>query len=202
MMILLTGALIFGTSMILKDKEENTGYKIGDTAIDFNLMGVDGKMHSLSGLKNAKGYVVIFTCNHCPFAKMYEDRIIALQEEFGPKGYPIIAINPNDPEVAPDDSYEKMKIRAKEKGFNFPYLFDKGQKIYPKYGATKTPHVFLLDKDRTVKYIGAIDDNARDASSVKERFLANAINALASGKKIKTETTKAIGCSIKTTLKK
>ena len=129
---------------------------------------------------------------------MYEDRILALQTEFGPKGYPVIAINPNDPAAEPADSYDKMKERAKEKGFNFVYLFDKGQKIYPKYGATRTPHAFLLDKNRVVKYIGAIDDNARDANAVQEKFLANAVNAHISGKKISPETTKAIGCSIKT----
>lgn len=198
MIILLAGALVFGTSMVWKNKEIVSGYNIGDIATDFSLKGVDGKMHSLADYANAKGYIVIFTCNHCPFAKMYEDRIIDLQKEFGPKGYPVIAINPNDPKVAPADSYEKMKIRAKEKGFNFPYLFDDGQKVYPQYGATKTPHVFLLNQDKVVQYIGAIDDNARDASAVKDRFLANAIHALANGKKIKIKTTKAIGCSIKT----
>jgi len=172
-------------------------YKVGDVATDFNLKGVDGKMHSLAEVKDAKGYVVVFTCNHCPFAVMYEDRLIALEKEFGPKGYHIMAINPNDPEVNAEDSYELMIVRAKEKGFNFPYLFDDGQKIYPQYGATKTPHVFLLDADKKVQYIGAIDDNARDEDGVEERYLANAINALDAGKKIEPNFTKAIGCSIK-----
>ena len=198
MMILLLGALVYGTSMVLKEKEVTKGYQVGDTATDFKLLGVDGKTHSLASQENANGYIVIFTCNHCPFSKMYEDRIMALQTEFGPKGYPVIAINPNDPAAEPADSYDKMKERAKEKGFNFVYLFDKGQKIYPKYGATRTPHAFLLDKNRVVKYIGAIDDNARDANAVQEKFLANAVNAHISGKKISPETTKAIGCSIKT----
>ncbi len=173
------------------------GYKIGDTATDFNLKGTDGKMHSLAEIKDAKGYIVIFTCNHCPFSKMYEDRIIDLQKEYGNKGYQVIAINPNDPKANADDSYEKMIVRADEKGFNFWYLFDDGQKIFPQYGATKTPHAYLLDKNKVVKYIGAIDDNARDAKSVEEKFLENAINALDKGKKITPETTKAIGCSIK-----
>ena len=183
---------------MVTEKESKSGYAIGDTATDFSLKGVDGKMHSLAEQSDAKGYIVIFTCNHCPFAKMYEDRIIALQSKFGPKGYPVIAINPNDPAAEPADSFEKMKERAKEKGFNFQYLFDKGQKIYPQYGATKTPHVYILDKDRVVQYIGAIDDNARDASAVKERFVENAVNALLEGKKVNPTTTKAIGCSIKT----
>jgi len=175
-----------------------TGYKVGDTAADFSLKGVDGKMHSLADMKDAKGYVVTFTCNHCPYAIMYEDRLVALQSEFGPKGYQVVAINPNDPEVKPDDSFENMMIRAEEKKFNFPYLIDEGQKLYPVFGATKTPHVFLLDNKLEVKYIGAIDDNARNAEAVEDRYLANAINALEAGKNPDPSMTKAIGCSIKT----
>jgi peroxiredoxin len=173
------------------------GYKIGDTATDFSLKGTDGKMHSLAEIEDAKGYIVIFTCNHCPYSKMYEDRIIALQRSYQPKGYPVIAINPNDPKANPADSFKKMIIRAKDKGFNFWYLFDDGQQIFPQYGATKTPHVFLLDKNKVVQYIGAIDDNSRDKNAVDEKFLENAINALDQGEKISPTTTKAIGCSIK-----
>lgn len=172
------------------------GYKIGDKATDFSLKGVDGKMHSLAEIENAKGYIVIFTCNHCPYSKAYEDRIIALQTEFAPKGYSVVAINPNDPTLNEDDSYEKMIVRAEEKGFNFPYLFDKGQKIFPQYGATKTPHVFLLDAERKVRYIGAIDDST-EADDVEIRFLANAVNALIANREPSPNTTKAIGCSIK-----
>jgi len=201
MKFMIYGALIalltITTSFVISETDENEGYKIGDVATDFSLKGIDDKMHALSDFKEAKGFIVIFTCNHCPYAKMYEDRIIALQSEFEPKGYPVIAINPNDPKAMPSDSFKNMKKRAKEKSFNFHYLFDDGQKIYPQYGATKTPHVFLLDKERVVKYIGAIDDNARDAGAVKERFLANAINALMDGKEINPKVTKAIGCSIK-----
>lgn len=170
---------------------------IGDKAPDFRLKNVDGKMVSLKDFRDAKGFVVIFTCNHCPYAVMYEDRIIALNEKYAPMGYQVIAINPNDPEVQPADSYELMKERAKEKAFTFPYLFDDGQKIYPQYGATRTPHVFLLDKNLIVRYIGAIDDNPQDPGSVQEKYLVNAIMALDSGKKIDPETTKAIGCTIK-----
>ena len=180
---------------------QSKGYKVGDVATDFSLKGIDDKMHSLSDLKDIKGYIVVFTCNHCPYAVMYEERIIALQKEFGPQGYQVIAINPNDPKVKPADSFENMKKRAKEKGFNFPYLLDDGQKIYPKYGATKTPHAFLLDKNRVVQYIGAIDDNATNAKAVKERYLANAITAHKAGKTINPTVTKAIGCSIKTAKK-
>ena len=174
-----------------------TPYKIGDKATDFKLKSVDGKMYSMADYKSAKGFIVVFTCNHCPFAVKYEDRINALAKKYKPQGYILLAINPNDPGVQPEDSFELMKVRSKEKGFAFPYLFDDGQKIYPQYGATKTPHAFLLDKNLVVKYIGAIDDNVDSASEVKEKYLENAIAALESGKTPSPETTKAIGCSIK-----
>lgn len=177
--------------------EVGDGYKVGDVADDFSLKGVDGKMVSLADYSDAKGYIVIFTCNHCPYSKMYEDRIIDLHKKYAPQGYPVVAINPNDPEVQPADSFEKMKERAEEKDFPFAYLFDDGQTIFPKYGATKTPHVFLLDNERVVKYIGAIDDNARAADAVEETFLEDAIISLQMGEKVDPEYTKAVGCSIK-----
>jgi peroxiredoxin len=174
-----------------------TPYKIGDKATDFKLKSVDGKMYGMSDYKDVKGFIVVFTCNHCPFAVKYEDRINALAKNYKSKGYILLAINPNDPALEAGDSYELMKVRAKEKGFVFPYLFDEGQKIYPQYGATKTPHVFLLDKNRIVKYIGAIDDNVDNANDVREKYLENAIAALESGKIPSPEMTRAIGCSIK-----
>ena len=177
------------------------GYEIGDAATDFKLENVDGSMVSLSDYEDAKGFIVIFTCNTCPYAVANEDRIIALDKKYKSKGYPVIAINPNDPEAQPDDTMEKMEAKAKEKGFTFPYLMDKGQKIYPQYGATKTPHTYILQKvsDKyIVEYIGAIDDSSRDESAVKDRFVENAVNALLAGKKPEVTNTKAIGCSIKT----
>lgn len=176
------------------------GYDIGDTATDFSLKNIDGRMVSLKNYEEAKGFIVIFTCNHCPYSVAYEDRIIALDKEFKSQGYPVIAINPNNPEAYPEDSYDNMKIRAKEKGFTFPYLFDAGQTIYPQYGATKTPHVFLLqkvDKNNIVKYIGAIDDNHKDATAIKNDYLRDAVTNLINGEEIKMTKTVAIGCSIK-----
>ncbi|GAB4500121.1 MAG: hypothetical protein OHK0019_38130 [Saprospiraceae bacterium] len=173
------------------------GYKVGDTAIDFKLKNVDGKMVSLASIKDAKGYVVIFTCNACPYAKAYEDRIIALHNKYASLGYPVVAINPNDKDVQPADSYDKMKERAKEKKFPFNYLYDETQEIAKTYGATRTPHVYLLDKNRVVRYIGAIDDNSESASDVKEKYLENAIDALRDGKDVAIKETKAVGCSIK-----
>jgi peroxiredoxin len=174
-----------------------SGYVVGDTAQDFNLKNVTGKKVSLSGIKNAKGYIVVFTCNNCPYAKAYEDRIIKLQEKYGPLGYPVVAINSNDPDVVPADSYEKMKERAKSKKFPFVYLYDATQEVAKAYGATRTPHVYLLDQKRVVRYIGAIDDNSEDETLVKEKYLENALDALQAGKDIAVKETKAIGCGIK-----
>ena len=181
-------------------KLSTTGYKVGDKATDFKLKNIDGKMVSLADIKSAKGYIVVFTCNHCPFAKMYEDRVIALNTEFASKGYPVVAINPNDPTNQTDDSYDNMVSRAKEKSYAFPYLVDENQAVAKSYGATNTPHVFVLQKqgsDLVVKYVGAIDDNAQDASKATKHYVADAVNALLSGKSVPVDQTKAIGCGIK-----
>lgn len=176
------------------------GYKVGDTASDFKLKNIDDTMVSLADFKDSKGFIIVFTCNMCPYSVANEDRLISLDKKFKQKGYPVIAINPNDPKVSRGDSFEGMKTRAKEKGFTFPYLFDEGQKVYPMYGATKTPHVYILNKDNdklVVEYIGAIDDSSRDENSVSERFVEDAVEALIKGEKPKKNNTRAIGCSIK-----
>lgn len=173
---------------------------IGDKAVPFQLKNVDGKMVQLSDYSSEKGVVIIFTCNHCPFSKAYEDRIIAIDKAYKSKGLPVVAINPNDPTIVPEDSYEKMMERAAEKKFTFPYLFDETQQIYKAYGATKTPHVYLLANNGgkfNVVYIGAIDDNAKDENNVKNHYLKNAMDALLKNKPIVLAETKAIGCSIK-----
>lgn len=190
------------TSSDVKEEETVKGYKVGDEAMDFSLKGVDGNMYSLKSIteQGAKGVAVIFTCNHCPYAKKYEDRIIALNNKYKEQGYPVLAINPNDPEEEPEDSYDMMIARAKEKGFTFPYVMDEGQKVFPVYGATKTPHVYLINKENDkfiVKYIGAIDNNYKDAAAVTEKYLENAIDALMKGEEISKTETKAIGCGIK-----
>jgi len=175
-------------------------YQIGDVAEDFSLINVDGKMVSLSDFEEAKGFIVIFTCNTCPVSVANEDRIIDLNEKYKDQGFPVIAINPNNPDVSGGDSFELMKVRAKEKGFNFPYLFDDGQKVYPTYGASKTPHVYVLNKEEDeliVRYIGSIDDSARNAGAVKTKFVENAVDALTKGMPVDLASTKAIGCSIK-----
>ena len=169
------------------------------SAID-KVKNIDDSMVSLSDYPNAKGFIVIFTCNTCPVSVRNEDRILALDKKYKEKGYPVIAINPNNPAVQPGDSFELMKVRAKEKGFTFPYLFDDGQKIYPQYGASATPHAYVLQKEKEgliVKYIGGIDDSSRNESGVKTKFVENAIDALLAGKSIEVTKTRAIGCSIK-----
>ncbi|MFL1013491.1 thioredoxin family protein [Flavisericum labens] len=176
------------------------GYKIGDIAEDFSLKNIDGKMVSLSDYEEAKGFIVTFTCNTCPFAVKYEDRIIALNNKYEDKGYPVIAIMPNNVEVKPGDNLDAMKQRAEDKGFNFPYLIDAKQSVYPKYGATKTPHIFVLqstDEGNVVKYIGAIDDNYKDASAVTTKYVEDAVDALLAGEEVPEKETKAIGCTIK-----
>lgn len=176
------------------------GYAIGDVATDFSLKNVDGAMVSLSDYNDAKGFLVIFTCNTCPYSVAYEDRINALDAKYKQQGVPVIAINPNNPAKKPGDSFAKMKVRAAEKGFTFPYILDEGQEIYPQYGATRTPHVFLLEKTsngNVVRYIGAIDDNYQSASQVEEKYVENAVDAMLAGKEIKVTTTRAIGCGIK-----
>ncbi|MDY0102584.1 MAG: thioredoxin family protein [Lentimicrobium sp.] len=180
------------------------GYNVGDKAMDFKLKNIDEKYVSMADYPDAKGFIVIFTCNHCPFSVAYEDRIIDIDLKYKALGYPVIAINPNDPELYPADSFEEMKKRAADKGFTFPYLFDEGQKVFPVYGATRTPHVYLLNKEKDglkVAYIGAIDNNHQDASAVTEKYLENAINSLISGDKPSIDFTKAVGCSIKVATK-
>ncbi len=179
---------------------DQQGYKVGDKAADFKLKNIDNKTVAMADYKDAKGILVIFTCNHCPFAKKYESRIMDLDKKYRSKGYPVVAISPNDPAEVPDDSFENMQVRAKEKGYSFPYLFDETQTTAKAYGATKTPHVFLLQKSGSeyiVKYIGAIDDNSDDAASVKEKYVENAVDNLLAGKPVTPEMTKAVGCGIK-----
>lgn len=195
--VLAVSMLLLGILGMSFMSEIPSGYAIGDTARDFSLKNVNGKNVSLSGIKDAKGYIVVFTCNNCPYAKAYEDRIIKLQEKYGSLGYPVVAINSNDPEVAPADSYAKMKERAKSKKFPFVYLYDSTQEIAKTYGATRTPHVFVLDNNRVVRYIGAIDDNSEDETLVKEKYVENAVDAMRSGQEIAVKETKAIGCGIK-----
>lgn len=172
-------------------------YNIGDIAHDFSLKNVNGEMVSLSNYQESKGVIVVFTCNHCPFAQLYEDRIIELHKKYAPLGYPVIAINPNSPLIIPEDSFEKMQERAADKKYPFAYLMDEEQTVYPKFGATRTPHVFVLDKNRVVRYIGSIDNNPEAPGPSTKRHVETAVNALLNGSAPPVLVTKSVGCTIK-----
>lgn len=177
-----------------------TGYQVGSVATDFNLKNVNGKNVSLANYENAKGYILVFTCNTCPVAQAYQDRVEALNKMYAPKGYPVIAINTNDPSASPGDSFEKMQERAKDKNFSYAYLEDPNHVYTKKYGAVRTPHVFVLqktDKGNEVAYIGAIDNDQEETNAQRENYVQNAVNLLLQGKKPTVTSTKAIGCSIK-----
>ena len=191
---------IIGLFLMIAAKPLDGGYKIGEKAKDFKLKNVDGKMVSMSDFKAAKGFIVVFTCNHCPYAKAYEQRIMDLDKKYAKLGYPVIAINPNNKEMVEEDAPERMAERSKAKGYTFPYLYDETQEIAKNFGATRTPHVFILTKnnaDFMVQYIGAIDDNSDDAKAVKIKYVENAMKELMANKPVSQATTKAIGCGIK-----
>jgi len=169
-------------------------FVVGRPAPDFqDLVGIDDQKHSLQDYANAKAVVIVFTCNHCPVAVDYEDRLVQLHNDYADKGVQLIAINVNNLE---EDRLPAMKKRAAEKGFQFPYLYDPTQKVGRDYGASVTPHVFLLDGQRRLAYVGAIDDN-QDASKVTQHYLRDAIDAVLAGQQPQTAETKAFGCSIK-----
>lgn len=176
------------------------GYQIGDIADDFNLKNVNGKQVSLANYKDAKGYIVVFTCNTCPVSQAYMDRVEALNKTYAAKGYPVVAINTNDPIASPGDSYAKMQELAQKKKFSYAYLEDPDHVYTKKYGADKTPHVFVLQKSakgNEVAYIGAIDNDTEGENAKRENYVQNAVQLLLQGKKPVVNYTKAIGCTIK-----
>ncbi len=199
--IVILGVLVVTAALFMNaTRTSELGYGVGDTVKDFSLKNIDGKMVSLADFKNAKGFIVTFTCNTCPYANGYESRIMELDKQYASKGFPVIAINPNDVERVPEDSMEAMKMRAQEKGYTFPYLRDDSQEVAQAFGATKTPHVYVLsNKNGTfkVEYIGAIDDNPNDPDHVDQRYVADAVDALIAGKSPSIREKRAIGCTIK-----
>lgn len=180
--------------------DDRKAYQVGDTIMEFKLKNIDGKFKALNDYKSEKGIILIFTCNHCPFSVAYEDRIIALHKKYSGLGFPVVAINPNDDKAYPLDSYENMIERAQEKGFTFDYLHDETQEVAKTFGATNTPHVFIVSNQQSyfkVEYIGAIDDNSYEPQSVKHRHVENAVDQLNKNIPITVTKTKALGCSIK-----
>jgi peroxiredoxin len=188
------------TRLLLSEVKQAGGYQVGDAAAGFRLKNTDGNMVSLNDFNNAKGVIVIFTSNHCPFAKAYEDRIIALNNKFASQGYPVIAINPSDPGTHQDDTFDKMKERATAKNYSYPYLVDDSQQVAKAFGAGRTPQVYILQKSGgkfTVRYIGMIDDNPQDPGGVTKFYADEAISNLLTGKPVVTTITKPVGCAIK-----
>ena len=187
--------------LMLFPRVDLDGLKVGDQAVDFNLKNIDGKMFSLAADKDAKGYILIFTCNTCPYSVAYEDRIIALHEKYASNGFPVVAVQPNNSKRSPGDSFEKMQKRAKSKDFPFPYLLDETQEVTRTYGATNTPHVYVLNRQPNesfkIEYIGTIDNNSRNAAAADKHYVEDAVDNLLNGKNIETTKTKAIGCTIK-----
>lgn len=185
---------------LLSFKPMSNGYEVGDTATDFKLKNVDGKMVSLSDFKSAKGFIIAFDCNTCPVSKAYNERIKALNAKYAPKGYPLIAINPNSPDLSSGDSFDEMVKYAKKKGYTFPYLYDESQSTIRAFGPTNTPHIFVLTKSGSelkVAYIGAIDDNSRSGEKAENHYVEAAVDALLAGKPVATPKTKAVGCGVK-----
>jgi peroxiredoxin len=211
--IFFTVILLNGFVMVSKaDVADHPTLSIGSQAPDFNLLGVDGKNYSLSSFSKAQILVVVFTCNHCPTAQAYEDRIIKLTADYTQKNVAVVVINPNDPKALRldeldfsdlGDSYEDMKIRAKDKAFNFPYLYDgETQKVSNAYGPIATPHVFIFDKERKLRYTGRFDDMESPFKTPRSNETRDAIDALLGDKEVPVKTTKVFGCSVKWAEKK
>jgi len=179
--------------------QEHTTLAIGTRApmTEVEMMNVDGKKVTIDGVRGEKGTLVVFTCNSCPWAQAWEDRIAAIGNAWSKKGVGVIAINANDPAIKADDDLSSMKARAKKLGLEFAYAVDATSDVARAYGATRTPEAFLFDASGKLVYHGAIDDNAREPKQVKERYLEDALQAMSSGRKIQLAETKAFGCTIK-----
>ena len=174
-------------------------YGVGDQVSDFALKNVDGKMVSLSDYQTSKGVILIFDSNICPYSKAYNERIIALNKKYAAQGFPVVTINANNAEISRGDSFEEMVAQARRKRYDFPYLVDETQQVARKFGATNTPHVFVLKyegKSFEVAYIGAIDNNSRNGAMADKKYVEDAVNALLAGQAVPTTRTKAVGCGI------
>jgi len=199
------GVLLMGLTVIFAFKNSadsaiDKGYAIGDIVNDFKLRSTSGGITSMAENRLAKGYIIVFTCNHCPFSKAYESRIMALDRKYASQGYPVLAINPNDPTAYEEDTFENMQAVAKSKDYTFEYLQDQTQSVARAFGATRTPSAYVVKRqgDRFImQYIGGIDDNTQDANGVTKRYIEDAVNSLLAGKPVVVNLTKSVGCAIK-----
>jgi peroxiredoxin len=197
--LLLVGWLACGNSLSAV-AQLSKGYNLGDAIANFQLKNVDGRTLSLNDYQSQKGLIVVFTSNHCPFSKAYEDRLIALDRKFASQGYPVLAIMPNDPAAYEDDSFENMKARSRDKAFPFPYTIDETQTIARAFGANRTPQVYVMKRTNgqfILEYVGTIDDNPQDAANVQRRYVDDAVMSLLAGRPVQSPITKPIGCAIK-----
>jgi peroxiredoxin len=174
-----------------------TNLRSGEEAIAFELPGVDDQRHALADYADKEAVAVIFTCNHCPYARAWEDRIVQIQADYANRGVQVIAISANDPQKYPADSFPKMKERTQEKGFNFPYLYDESQEVAQAYGAERTPEVFLFGKNGTLLYHGTVDDNYEDPGAVENHYLRDALDRALADEQPAVAETRPIGCTIK-----
>lgn len=175
-------------------------YNIGDVVDDFSLKNVNNTKVSMNSYPDAKGFIIVFTCNHCPFAKKYEDRLKGFQKKYGKKGFQLIAISSNDAIAVPEDNFEAMRERAKNKKYNFPYLYDSTQEIAKAFHAVKTPHAFIVANENgkyILKYSGGIDDNAAEPDKAEHHYVDETVTALLEGKPLTVTKTNSVGCSIK-----
>lgn len=200
--ITITGVLLVIVVLFVNASESiQQGYQVGSYVSPFKLPDSNGQEVDISTLKDVKGLIVVFTCNTCPYAKLYEQRIMDLDNMYASKGFPVIAINPNDVSKQPGDSMEEMVKRSQTMGYSFPYLRDDSQEVTRAFGASKTPHIYVLNKEGSgklrVEYIGAIDDSPSEPADISEKYVEDAVNALLAGKKPLVTTKRAIGCTIK-----
>ncbi len=171
--------------------------QIGETAPDFSLPGVDGKTCALADFADAKALVIVFSCNHCPYVIGAEDRMIDFHETYAPRGVAFMAINSNETDNHPTDSLDHMKQHAREKGFKFPYLRDETQDVAKRYGALRTPHFYLFDAERKLRYTGRMDDNPREPGKETTHELVDAVDAVLAGRDVETPLTNPMGCNVK-----
>jgi peroxiredoxin len=169
----------------------------GEQAVPFELPGVDDRRHALADYADKEAIAVVFTCNHCPYARAWEDRLIDIQADYADRGVQLVAISANDAKKYPADSFPRMKERSEEKGFNFPYLYDESQQVARAYGAERTPEIFLFDKGGTLRYHGTVDDDYDDPAAVRNHYFRDALEAVLEGRHRLTAETVPVGCTIK-----
>lgn len=197
--ILSTAALLFAVTIHSIVMAQPRGYTLGDVVADFQLPNIDSRAVSLTDYQKQKGLIVVFTSNHCPFAKAYEERIIALHRQFAPQGFPMLALMSNDPAAYEADSFVQMQVRARDRQYPFPYVLDETQQVARAFGVARTPQAFVLRNQNgqfIVEYIGSIDDSPQEADNVRRRYVGEAVASLLAGQPVRTPLTKPIGCGL------